>query len=191
VTPSDSRRQQSDSVRNSHHFAVARIHLGQRLNDVGKAGRRGIHVHLRGYARRPRRDPFHLANPAVIGPFALPIGMTPLVLLFEHGFEVPGHFFILGAVLAIPSWFVVRGNPPRIPVATAVLFSGAFLVEVSIVAFVGASAYFNVGMAEEPPSGWHLWVRPACKAGGLGLVLFNVGLLLRAAMRSGARSRVL
>jgi len=127
-------------------------------------------------------------NPAVIGPFALPIGMTPLVLQFEYSFEIPGYFFFLGAFLAIASWSLVRGNPPRFPVAVGVLLGGGFLVFVSVVVFVLASAHYNVGMAGEIPAGWYLWVRPGCKAGVLGLVLFSVGLLLMAATRSGGRS---
>ena len=51
-------------------------------------------------------------NPAVIGPFALMIGMTPLVLLFEYSLEIPGYWFPLAAVLAVVSWFALRRNPP-------------------------------------------------------------------------------
>jgi hypothetical protein len=128
-------------------------------------------------------------NPAVIGPLALPIGMTPLVLLFQYSFEIPGFFFYLGAFLAIASWFLVRRNPPSFPFVAAVLFGGGFFVFVCVVVFVLASAYYNVGMAGEIPAGWYLWVRPGCRAGGLGLVLFIVGLLLMATSRSGGGSR--
>jgi hypothetical protein len=123
-------------------------------------------------------------NPAVIGPLALPIGMTPLVLLFEYSFEIPGYFFFVGAPLAIASWFVVRANPPCFPVAVAVRFAGGVLVFVSIVVFVLASAYYNVGMAGDIPAGWSFWVRPGCRVGDVGLVLFSVGLPLGAATKS-------
>jgi hypothetical protein len=128
-------------------------------------------------------------NRAVIGPFALPIGLMPLVLLFEHSFEIPGGFFLLGAVVAMTTWFLVRRNPPRFPVAGAVLISGATLIFVSLVVFVGASVYYNVGMAGEIPAGWHRWVRPGCRAGGFGLVLFLAGLLLLGATGPGRGSR--
>jgi hypothetical protein len=71
-------------------------------------------------------------HPAVIGPFALPIGMRPLVLLFEYSFEIPGSFFFLGAFLAIATWFRVRGNPPPVLVAVVILLAGGFLVFVSV-----------------------------------------------------------
>lgn len=128
-------------------------------------------------------------NPAVIGPLALPIGMTPLVLLFEYSFEIAGRFFVPGAVVAMTTWLLLRRNPPRFPVARAVLISGAALIFVSLVVFVGASVYYNVGMAGETPAGWHRWVRPGCRAGELGLVLFLVGLLLVGATGSGRGSR--
>ena len=54
---------------------------------------------------------------------------------------------------------------------------------VSAAVFVGASAYYNVGMAGDIPAGWYVWVRPACKAGGVGMVLNITGWLLLAASR--------
>jgi hypothetical protein len=128
-------------------------------------------------------------NPAVIGPFALPIGMTPLVLVFEYSFEIPGRFFVVGAVVAMAAWFVVRRNPLHFQVAAAVLISGGMLILVSFFVFVGASAYYNVGMAGEIPAGWHRWVRPGCRVGDLGLVLTLVGLLLLRATGWGCGSR--
>ena len=39
-------------------------------------------------------------HPAVIGPFALGIGMTPLVVLFAFSLEISAYWFLVGTVLA-------------------------------------------------------------------------------------------
>lgn len=128
-------------------------------------------------------------HPAVIGPFALPIGMTPLVLLFQYSIEIPGYFCFLGAILAITSWFMVQSNPPRYQDAAAVTITAGSLLVVSAVGFIVASAYYNVGMAGEIPAGWVVWVRPACWGGDIGLLLLPIGLLLMLAAKRDPRPR--
>src|SRR4051812_3062385 len=86
-------------------------------------------------------------HPAVIGPFALMIGMTPLVLLFEYSLEIPGYLFPLGALSAGVSWLLLRRNPPRPVAVLAVLLSGGALTGYGVIVFILASAHYNVGMA--------------------------------------------
>jgi hypothetical protein len=42
-------------------------------------------------------------HPGALGPFALPIGMTPLVMLFQYSLEVPALLVPLGTALAVAS----------------------------------------------------------------------------------------
>ena len=121
-------------------------------------------------------------NPAVIGPFALPIGMTPLVLLFEYSFSIPDYCFFLGLAFAGASWLMLRRSSIPAIVWRSVLLAGISLAGVSVLIFIAASAYYNVGMAGEIPSGWYPWVRPGTKLGELGLVLVTVGLLMKVAL---------
>jgi len=125
---------------------------------------------------------FAWRHPAVIGPFALPIGMTPLVLLFQYSFSVPGHYFILGSAFAVLSWLVLRRHPLDAMVGRSVLLAGMSLAGVSVLVFIVASAYYNVGMAGEVPTGWYDWVRPGTRLGEIGLVLAVVGLLMKVAL---------
>lgn len=117
-------------------------------------------------------------HPSVIGPFALPIGMTPLVLLFEYSLAVPGGWFFPGLALAGVSWLVLRRSPPPAIVGRAVLLGGLGLIGLSVVIFVLASARYNVGMAGDIPAGWIRWVRPGTQVGDVGLVLSVAGLVL-------------
>jgi hypothetical protein len=126
-------------------------------------------------------------HPAVIGPFALPIGMTPMVLLFEYSFPVPGDYFAPVLVLAGASWLASWRYPPPVLIGRIVLLCGLFLAGLSVTIFVLTSAYYNVGMAGEIPPGWYRLVRPGTRAGEVGLVLVIVGLILD---RSGVRSFV-
>jgi hypothetical protein len=125
---------------------------------------------------------FAWRNPAIIGPFALPIGMTPLVLLFEYSFSIPGHCFFLGSAFAGASWLMLRGSPIPDMVRHSVLLVGMSLVGVSVLVFILASAYYNVGMAGEVPDGWYGWVRPGTQLGEIGLVLAAIGLLMKVAV---------
>jgi hypothetical protein len=112
---------------------------------------------------------------AVIGPFALMIGMTPLVLIFEYSIDIPGYWFPLGLVVAAVSWLWMRRKPIRAPVAIVVILSGGVLMGFGLATFVLASAHYNVGMAEEISPGWYSWVRPATKVGEVGLLLLAAG----------------
>jgi hypothetical protein len=119
-------------------------------------------------------------NPAVIGPFALMIGMTPLVVLFEYSLEIPGFWFLVGAVLASVSWFPLRRNPPSPMAVKIVILVGGAQVATAISVFIFASAYYNVGMAGEIPPAWAGWVRPGSRIGAVGLVILASGLLMKA-----------
>jgi hypothetical protein len=112
-------------------------------------------------------------HPAVIGPFALMIGMTPLVLMFEYSIYAPGYWFPVGAVVAGASWLWMRRKPIRATVVIVVILSGGALMGYGLATFVLASAHYNVGMAGEIPPEWYSWVRPATKVGEVGLVLLS------------------
>ena len=118
-------------------------------------------------------------NPAVIGPFSLMIGMTPLVLLFEYSLGVPSYWSWLGSVIAGVSWLGLRKEPPSPKVIAAVILGGALIAAFSALVFILASAYHNVGAAGPVPSGWYRWVQPGTKAGEVGLVVATAGLALR------------
>jgi hypothetical protein len=121
-------------------------------------------------------------HPAVIGPFALMIGMTPLVLLFEYSLKVPAYWIPLGTVLAGASWFLLLRNPPRPRAVKAVLLGGGALIAFASIVIIIASAYYNVGMAGEVPTGWYSWIGPASRVGEVGLLLLATGLLIRATL---------
>jgi hypothetical protein len=122
-------------------------------------------------------------HPGVIGPLALPIGMAPLVLLFQYSLEVPAPLIPFGAVLAGASWFLLFRNPPRPVAVKAILFGGGALVVFPLIVLFLASAYYDVGMAGEVPAGWYSWVRPASRVGEVGLLLMATGLLSGATLR--------
>ncbi len=126
-------------------------------------------------------------NPVVIGPFGLIIGMTPLVLLFEHSLEVPASWFPIGVLCSGASWLMLRRNPPR-PVAAKVVFiGGGALVGLAMLTFLVASVYYNVGMAGPVPAGWYAWVRPGAKLGEVGVLLLAIGFLaMGPSSKSGA-----
>lgn len=121
-------------------------------------------------------------NPAVIGPFSLVIGMTPLALLFEYSLSVPSYWSWLGPIIAGASWLGLRKEPPSPKIITAVIFGGAFITVFSFLVFILASAYYNVGAAGPVPSGWYRWVQPSTKTGEVGLVVAVAGLVLRVAV---------
>jgi hypothetical protein len=110
-------------------------------------------------------------HPGVIGPFALPIGMTPLVMLFEYSLEVPAYWMPLGAVLAGTSWFLLLRNPPHPMIVRVVLTVGAAVVIHALGFVVLASICYN-----------DTWVRPASRAGEVGLMLLATGLLSKATL---------
>jgi hypothetical protein len=114
-------------------------------------------------------------HPAVISPFALMIGMTPLVLIFAYSIYAPGYWFPVGLVLAAASWLWIRRKPIRATVVMVVILSGGALMGYGLVTFVVVSAHYNVGMAGEIPPEWYACVRPATKVGEIGLVLLSAG----------------
>jgi hypothetical protein len=120
--------------------------------------------------------------PVIIRPLALPIGMTPLVLLFEYSLSIPGHDFFVGLAFAGVSWFMLRGSPLPSVVWRSVQLVGMSMAGVSVLVFILASAYYNVGMAGPVPSGWYGWVRPGTQFGEIGLVLVLVGAVMKVAL---------
>jgi hypothetical protein len=127
-------------------------------------------------------------HPSVIGPFALPIGMTPLVMLFEYSLEVPVVWVPVGTVLAVASWLVLLRNPPGPTEIKMILLGGGALVALAALIVFLASASYNVGMAGEIPAEWETWVRPASRIGEVGLLLLATGLLGRATLRRSSAS---
>jgi hypothetical protein len=127
-------------------------------------------------------------HPAIIGPFALMIGMTPLVVLFEFSLEISGYWFPLGAVLAGASWLALHRNPPGPMAAKVILVGGGVLVVTAVIVFILASAHYNVGMADEIPLGWYSWVRPGSRVGEVGLLVLAIGLLIRATLAKPPRN---
>jgi hypothetical protein len=119
-------------------------------------------------------------HPAVIGPFALMIGMTPLVVLFAFSPEISAYWFLFGAVLAGVSWLVLVWNPPRPMAAKFVLRGGVLLVVIALFAFILASARYDVDTDGIAPTGWSALVRAGSVIGEVGLLLLASGLLIKA-----------
>ncbi len=119
-------------------------------------------------------------HPAVLGPFALMIGMTPLVVLFAFSLEISAYWFLFGAVLAGVSWLVLVRNPPRPMAAKFVLLGGGLLVVIALFVFILASARYDVDMDGIARTGWSALVRPASVIGEVGLLLLASGLLIKA-----------
>jgi hypothetical protein len=119
-------------------------------------------------------------HPAVIGPFALMIGMTPLVVLFAFSLAISAYWFLLGAVFAGISWLVLVRNPPRPMAAKFVLLSGGLLLVIALFVFIYASARYDVDMDGVAPTGWSALVRPGSVIGEVGLLLLASGLLIKA-----------
>jgi hypothetical protein len=117
-------------------------------------------------------------HPAVIGPFALGIGMTPLVVLFAFSLELSAYWFLPGAVLAGVAFFVLARNPPRPVAAKFVLFGGGLLVVIAVLVFIVASARYDVDMDGIAPTGWSALVRPGAVIGDVGLLLLAAGMLI-------------
>ena len=126
-------------------------------------------------------------HPDIIGPFALMIGMTPLVVLFQFSLEISAYWFPLGAVLAGASWLELHRNPLGPKAAKIILVGGGALVLASVTVFMLASAHYNVSMANEIPLGWYSWVRPSSRVGEVGLLILAVGLLIRATLAKPTR----
>jgi len=120
---------------------------------------------------------FSWLHPVVLGPFALGIGMTPFVLVFEYSIDIPGYWFPVGTVVATAPWFWLRRRRIRALIAIVVILSGGVFMGYGLVNFVVASVHYNVGMAGEYPPGWNSWVPPATRVGEVGLVLLSAGVL--------------
>jgi hypothetical protein len=116
-------------------------------------------------------------HPVVLGAFALGIGMTPFVLVFEYSIDVPGYWFPVGTAVAAASWLWLRRKRIRAMIAIVVILSGGVLTGYGLVNFVMASVHYNVGMAGEYPPEWYSWVPPATRVGEVGLVLLSAGVL--------------
>ncbi len=126
-------------------------------------------------------------NPAVIGPFSLMIGMTPLVLPFENSLSVPSYWSWLGSVIAGVSWLGLRKEPPSPKIIAAVTLGGALITAFSALVFILISAYYDVGAAGPVPTGWYRWIQPGTKAGEVGLVVAAAGLVLRIVTKPSVR----
>jgi hypothetical protein len=125
---------------------------------------------------------FVSANPVVIGPFALMIGMTPFVDIFTYSLPVPMHFFPLGLVVSLVTRFLCRTSGSgawRWPTTSGIYLAltGSLLFALFIVILVGASAYYNVGFMDraETPLGWEICRRLGARVGETGIVLALVG----------------
>jgi hypothetical protein len=119
-------------------------------------------------------------NPIVLGPFALMIGMTPLVLLFEYSLEVPGYLFWLGAAVAGAGWFVLQPEPPSRRIIKMLILGGGLAMGLCVLTFILASMYYNAGGAAGPtPDGWVRWVRAGTRFGEVGAIVLTAGLFLR------------
>jgi hypothetical protein len=121
---------------------------------------------------------FAWRNPSILGPFAMVIGMTPLVMLFEYSLELPGYWVWVGSVIAGVFLFGLRKTPLPPRVTLSVILSGMLMAVLSVLVFIVASAYYDVGAAGPLPPEWLRWVQPGTKVGEVGLVLIAAGLLL-------------
>lgn len=119
-------------------------------------------------------------HPAVLGPLGLMIGMTPAILLFEYSLPIPAYGLALGAATSLVSGFLFSRQPSPTSgrSARAVLVVGGALVALGVLAFVGASAAYNVGMGAEPPQGWYAWVVRAVPLADIGMMLMVSGVIL-------------
>ena len=127
---------------------------------------------------------FAWRNPAILGPLALPIGMTPLFLLFQFSIPIPGRDFFIGLAIAVATWMMLRSTSLPSWVRRSLLLIGFAMVGMSALVFMVASAYYDVGMAGPPaPSGWNEWVDPGTKVGEVGLVLLVVAAIMKLAFR--------
>jgi hypothetical protein len=79
-------------------------------------------------------------------------------------------------------------NPPRPVAVRAVLLGGGALVILAVIVCIGASAYYNVGMAGEIPAGRVSWMRPASRILTVGLLVLVTGLLSGAALDDAGAS---
>jgi hypothetical protein len=120
-------------------------------------------------------------HPAVIGPFALMIGMTPLVVLFAFSLEISAYWFLLGTLLAVISGWVLARNPPRPMAARIVILCGGLLVGIALFVFTVASARYDVDMDGIAPTGWSDSVHPGSEIGEVGLLLLASGFLMKKA----------
>ena len=104
-------------------------------------------------------------NPAIIGPFALMIGMTPLVDIFIYSLPVPGYYFVVGLAAALMARILGRTVGPaawRWSKASGIYlaFTGSLLFALFIVILVGASAYYNIGFMDRAKSAFRLGSLP-------------------------------
>lgn len=124
-------------------------------------------------------------NPIVLGPFALGIGMTPLVMLFEYSLEIPSQLFWPGAAIAGAGWFVLQPEPPSRRVLKVVTIVGGVGMGLAVLTFVAASTYYDAGGAAGPiPAGWLRWVRPGTQLGEVGAIVLAAGLFLQMTVNS-------
>ena len=124
-------------------------------------------------------------NPEVLGPFALMIGMTPLVLFFEYSLEVPGYLFWLGVVVAGAGWFVLQPDPPSRRVLRRLMIGGGLAMGLCVLTFILASIYYNaVGAAGPTPDGWVRWVQAGTRLGEVGAIVLAAGLFLQKTVNS-------
>jgi hypothetical protein len=120
-------------------------------------------------------------NPDVIGPVALMIGMTPLIVFFEYSPPVPIFVFFIGAGAAIGAIGLLLAMPPHPATwrtAVVSLIAGVFAVVLSVIVCMAATIYYNVGFAGQPPAGWIAWVRVGAGVSDVGCLLVIAGLLL-------------
>ncbi len=121
-------------------------------------------------------------HPAVIGPFALMIGMTPFVDVLAS-LPVPRHFFAVGLVVALAARLLCRPSGSgewRWPKASGIYLAlaGSLLFALFLAILWGASVYYDVGMDQaETPLGWEICRRLASRIGEIGVVLALVGVL--------------
>jgi len=129
---------------------------------------------------------FIFVHPSLIGPFALMIGMTPLVVFFEYCPPVPSLFFFIGSGIAIGALALLLIWPPH-PAARRTgivsLYAGGCTVALSVSICVIATIYYNVGMAGDLPPGWIACVRAGAGVGDVGFLLVFAGFLLSKTMQ--------
>jgi hypothetical protein len=135
---------------------------------------------------------FIWGHPAVIGPFALMIGMTPLESVFAYSLPVPGYVFVLGLGVGFGSWSLIRRWRPTPSLRTlvrAVAATGACLCATFVVALAVAAAYYGAGVmgGDAPPPGYETWIRIGARTAEVGIVLLLVALAMKLTLRSERR----
>jgi hypothetical protein len=136
---------------------------------------------------------FISGHPAVIGPFALIIGMTPLESVFAYSLPVPGYVFVLGLGVGFAAWTLIfrwRPTPSLRTLFRAVTATGICLCATFVVVLPVASVYYGAGFmgGDAPPPGYETWIRIGARTAEVGIVLLLVALTMKLSLRSVRRA---